>query len=144
MRKIKAILFKPGTDQSNLFTEVTITSNEEGKFLDSIYEHIECNTIDYIDLSNIALGLGAYVDDEGLLRDDFTIGMIYADQDGDVQEYIAGNLLLVNHNKLGETISLTKKQIKAILDAGIGEVVHTNNDDGTIKTNFVLVYDVGY
>lgn len=110
---------------------------ENNSNLRSMYKHIKCDTIDYIDLSNVAKGLGAYVDDEGLLKPHNSIGMVYVNKKGEIVGQIMGNILFTNHNSMGETISLDKTQIEKIKNMEIGAVELTNGE-----IHPVLVYQI--
>jgi hypothetical protein len=81
--------------------------------LDDYYALIECDTIDFIDITDT---LGAYVDDEGLLHDEVEFKLLFIDKHNKVTRAIAGNLLFVNHNDDGETIALTTEQVLEVLN----------------------------
>lgn len=122
-RKVKAVLYKPDTGFGH---RVYIEEDEQGSLLPSIYKLLECDTIDSAYIKD---GISAYVDDEGLLKQDYKYGLVYLDPDNNFKGGLAGNILFVNHNERGDTVDLTRSQIKS-LDAMPMVEVQTASDKG--------------
>ena len=79
--------------------------------LDSLHATIKCNTFD---IATRLIGnkpFDIFIDDEGLLVHNPTINGFCIDAD----EVLAGNLLVLNSNEEGETLSLSTKDIEHIL-----------------------------
>jgi len=79
--------------------------------LDTIHSLLKCHTFD---IATRLIGnkqFDIFIDDEGLLIDKPTINGFCIDWD----EVLAGNLLVLNSNDEGETMSLSTKDIEHIM-----------------------------
>lgn len=121
----KALLYKVDAEQ---LVEVEITD------LDSIYAHLECDTIDSTRLND---DMELYVDDNGLLVDKPNYGMVMIDNRSKVVGVLAGNLLFVEHDDDGSTIDISERRIAAAKELSIETIMY---DDGRVLR--ALIYRV--
>jgi len=97
----------------------TITEVEKGEGIQSIYDHLKCDTFDVVGLGG---GVDCYVDDEGLLKTP------YIDDEGikhnmngftfkGMGNVLMGNGLILGHNEEGESIDspVNIEQVKEIV-----------------------------
>lgn len=85
-----------------------VTYNDD---IHEMYRLIGCERFDCVELQFGDQVVDGYVDDEGLIN-----GLPIAVTHIGGRD-LAGNILLIGHDKYGDSKSLTKKQIDAILDA---------------------------
>lgn len=107
-KEVKAILFNPEEGQ---LADVVLQPDDRGHLLSSIYLYLDC---DMIEAARLTENLEVYVDENGLLVDNPIYGALYVANNGRVVGGLAGNLLFVNHNELGETVDLTEEQREEI------------------------------
>lgn len=75
------------------------------------------------------MGIDIYADDEGLLKENPKVTMlILDDKKQNVESVLVGNLVLVGHDREGNTISLTDEQIDYIRNH-LKVVVYSKEDD---------------
>lgn len=84
-----------------------VTYNDD---IHEMYRLIKCERFDCVELQFGDQVVDAYVDDEGLIKG---LPVAYVTLCG---RTLAGNILLIGHDKYGDSKSLTQKQIDAILD----------------------------
>lgn len=106
--KVKAILFKPET---GVATKVLLGKDDKGSLLPAIYSIMG---VDLVEHTYVLDDLGAYVDEEGLLKDKHLYGVLYTNWEGNTLRALAGNILFVNHDDQGNTIDLTEDQVERI------------------------------
>jgi len=108
-KTIKAVLVD--TD-NGIITPATIKND-----LQSFYHHLDCSTIDIVKRKFNGEWLDLIVDDEGLLKESNRekIAVFTLDKSENVVETIVGNVLIVRHDKDGNTISLKESDYSAIV-----------------------------
>ena len=108
--KIKVILLKPGQDAS-----VIEISKKDNSFLDDMYKHLECDTVDVAERKVDGKYFDFWVDDNGLFKDKlFTSCYNLENKEGYCHEVLCGNILIANHDEEGKTTSLSEDDIKLI------------------------------
>ena len=78
------------------------------------YNVLKCDTFDIATRKFGGKYYDVYVDDEGLLYGK-DVAMVCLDKNGHVKDFLVGNCFICKHNKKGDTISLTDKDIERIL-----------------------------
>lgn len=106
--KVKAIVFQPTKGKA---VKVLLGRDDKDSLLKSIYSVMDVDMVEHVVICD---GLEAYVDEEGLLKDKPTFGLVYTDVEGNITRALAGNILFINSDANGNTISLTEKQIEKI------------------------------
>lgn len=89
-------------------TEAKVVEFEDG--LDSMYKLVDCDLIDIVHREIGGKLFDLVIDDEGLLKDGKRIGAMCVDGD----ERLYGNILIVNHDGEGNTVSITDEDIEII------------------------------
>lgn len=104
---MKAILIKEG-----LKYEVELEEDTKER-LNHMRQLIECERVA---TSYISDQYVAWVDDEGLLKPDPNIETVVYVHNNQVAygSQLAGNILITGHNDSGETLGLTKEQLKDV------------------------------
>lgn len=127
-KEAKVIVFNPNTGSA---TGITL-EKVNGSMLDSIYEALDCNTVEFAKLND---SLGVYIDEEGNMIEDPVPGLIFVDRNSDIVGSLSGNIMFVNHDEDGNTIDLTNEQIEEILTLDTAEI---SNGKGRI-TNCIVI-----
>lgn len=96
----RAILIDPF---EQTLTDVWLTADDDGSTLKSLYEHLQCGTINIVSVGKDSLGQGVdlVIDDDGRAKDYqrcFQMG-------GENGLLVAGRAALVSCNDMGETTS---------------------------------------
>ena len=104
---MKAILIKEG-----LKYEVELKEDTKER-LNQMRELVECESLD---VSYISDQYVAWVDDEGLLNPEPNIETLVYVHNNQVAygSQLAGNILITGHDGSGETLGLTKEQLKDV------------------------------
>lgn len=125
---MKAVLFDPEKG----FTEVEIIKSEEGNYLKPIYSLLDCSMIEGL---YVVDDLYAFVDEEGLYKQNNKVSMVFYDK-GQIVSQIVGKVLFVNSDNKGETISLTDAMIEKIKELTTAVIFYKNRP---MENNFAIV-----
>ena len=113
MKKLVGVLITPNQKR----TQPRVHTMEYETYED-FYPLLECETFDIAERKFKDEYLDIYCDDEGLFKEGnkAAIGIV---DNGVMNGQIVGTAFIVNHNKKGETISLTEEQIKKVMDCRV-------------------------
>lgn len=131
-KHVKAILYNPVKGRS---TKVLLRYDGTGSLLKSIYSVMDVDMIEHV---NIDVDLEAYVDEEGLLKETQVLSVVYTDGTGKILRSLVGNVLFINSDDEGNTVSLTEEQIKRIEALELAPLVY---EDG--RSNYAIVLREG-
>lgn len=92
--------------------EKTLKTEEEN-FLEEYYKLLQCRTIDIVSRRIDGVYYNVVCDDEGLLNDEWKPGMATV-YEGNIKEFLAGNLFVVLSDTSGNLKSLNDEDVRRI------------------------------
>lgn len=131
MRKITGVLITPN-NKGTLPRKYTMEYRDYKDF----YKVLECSTFDIQSRMFGYRWLDIYMDDEGKFKENNNVSVITVDDYNNPIEFIVGNVFIVGHNEKGDTVSLTKEELRLALES-IQTVKLTNK-----KTNKTMLTEV--
>lgn len=88
---------------------------EEG--IDVLYKYIQCDAFDHSSAIDwlTERNLDLWVDDEGLLKNRFPV-FVFADDNGFINGYLVGNMVIQKHNEEGESLGLSPEECEEVFE----------------------------
>lgn len=110
--KIRVLVLRVGSS----LEEVEVEKDKTLEFLQEVVDG-------YVDVLHIGHGIDIWLNDEGLLREDLPLNFVVGSiKSGKVAHQICGNVVFASHDREGNTISLTQKQMEKIRNMFINRV----------------------
>lgn len=115
-------------------------------------ETLEVDSLDYTDIQKIVGGtfeipflseklsennIDCFINDEGKFLD-IGISAVIVDKEQNILDYIKGNILMIGHNKEGETVGLTDKQYDYLINTYLKITNAIISDNGEIIEAIVI------